>query len=277
VRDAGGASPAPAGHQYFRPIDLARLGRTTLNLLLTSGRARPLLSDAAAALGEQPEAVSTIATMLPSPAGRRLRQLSQRPLSAQDREAAGRRLVAAAFWYLVYELAPELWDRLAAAEPISPELVADLPVNGGRVVEVGAGSGRLTIALVPRAAILVAVEPCLPLRRLLRSRCPSAHVVAGVGHQLPIQSHWADLVVSCATFGARGPCGGEAVRSELERCARPGGSIALISPETPAWWRRRGYHQIRYPAPPAHFEADLESFFGPPDPPHLLLLKRLPD
>jgi SAM-dependent methyltransferase len=276
VCDAGGVDVAPAGGERFRAIDLVRLGRTTLNLLFPPGRASPLLEDAAAALGGEPEAVAAIAGALPPHLGRRLLRLGRRPRPSRERAAAERRLVSAAFWYLVYELAPELWDRLASAEPIVPQLLADLPADGGRVVDVGAGSGRLTMALASRAAVLVAVEPCPPLRRLLRARCPGAHVVAGVGHRLPIRSHWADLVVSCGIFGARPPCGGEPVRAELERCARPGGCVALISPETPAWWRRHGYRMTVYPVPPARAEADLEALFGPPDPPHVLLLKRLP-
>src|SRR5262249_57864198 len=98
--------------------------------------------------------------------------------------------------YLRYGLAPALWDRLAAAEPVASELLADLPADGARVVEVAAGSGRLTAALAGRADRLIALEPCPPLRRLLRQRHPGVCVVAAVGHRLPIRSGWADLVGS---------------------------------------------------------------------------------
>ena len=64
-------------------------------------------------------------------------------------------------------------------------------------------------------------------------------LIGGVGHRLPIVSDWADLVVSCATFGPHPPLGGEPVLAELERCLRPGGTLAMVGPEDPAWWRRR--------------------------------------
>jgi len=79
--------------------------------------------------------------------------------------------------------------------------------------------------------------------------------------------------VSCATFGPHPPLGGEQVVAELERCARPGGVIALISPEEPSWWQARGYEMRSYPSPPVTLEADLEEFFGPAHPPRRLLLK----
>jgi SAM-dependent methyltransferase len=100
-------------------------------------------------------------------------------------------------------------------------------------------------------------------------------VVAGVGHRLPIVSGWADLVVSCATFGPHPPLGGEPVLAELERCLRAGGTLAMVGPEEPAWWRERGFQLLVYPEPEARFEPELEAFFGPPHPPHRLLLKRL--
>lgn len=275
MRYADAVATAPPGSERFRATDLARLGRTTLNLLLEPGPSALPLEDVAAAIGEEREALHAIASVLPATRGERLLRLGQRPVAAAEREAAARRLVRGAFWYLTYELASHLWDCLAAAEPIAPQLLADLPADGARIVEVGAGSGRLTAALAGRARTLIALEPCPPLRRLLRKHHPGAWVVAAVGHRLPIVSGWADLVVSCATFGPHPPLGGEPVVAELERCSRPGGIVALVSPEEPAWWEARGYDMRVYPAPPAHLDAELEAFFGPPHPPHRLLLKRL--
>jgi SAM-dependent methyltransferase len=266
---------APAGSERFQPEDVARLDRVTLRLLLAPGPSAPPLDDVAAALAGEPGALLAIASALPPARGERLLRLGQRRWPAADREAAGRRVVRGAFWYLAYELAADLWDRLARAEPVAPALLADLPADGARVLEVAAGSGRLTAALAPRAACLVAVEPCGPLRDLLRRRLPGVVAVAGAGHQLPVMDGWADLVASCATFGPHAPLGGDGVAAELERCCRPGGAVALVSPEEPAWWEERGYELRDYPEPEARFDPDVEAFFGPPHPPHRLLYKRV--
>jgi SAM-dependent methyltransferase len=275
VRYAEAVATAPPGSQRFRATDVARLGRSALNQLFSPGPSAPPLEEVAAALGEEPEALHAIATALPGDCGRRLLQLSRRGAAPAEREQAAQRLVRGSFWHLAYELAPELWDRLAAAEPIAPELLAVLPADGARVLDVGAGTGRLAAALAPRAALLVAVEPSPPLRRMLRERLPTVPVAAGHGRRLPIVSGWADLVVSCGTFGPHPPLGGEVVRGELERCARPGGTVALVEPENPAWWRARGYGLTDYPAPEAHLDEEVRCFFGPPRPPHRLLLKAL--
>lgn len=266
---------APGGSDRFQARDVARLSPSALNLLFEPGPSAPPLEDVAAALASEPSALYQVASALPPSRGERLLRLGQRPVSQEKREAAARRLVRGAFWYLTYELAFELWDRLAAAEPVAPQLLADLPADRARVLDVGAGSGRLAASLAARAALLVAVEPSAPLRRLLVRRYPCIQVVGGVGHRLPIVSGWADLVVSCATFGPHPPLGGEPVLAELERCLRPGGTLAMVGPEDPAWWRRRGFELLVYPQPEARFDPELEAFFGPPHPPHRLLVKRL--
>jgi SAM-dependent methyltransferase len=274
VRYAEAVEAAPPGSDRFQAADVARLSQATLNLLFQPGPCAPPLEDAAAALAPEPSALQRLASALPPARGERLLRLSQRPLAQAERSAAAHRLVRGAFWFLTYELAAELWDRLASAEPVSPELVAELPADGARVLDVGAGSGRLTAALAPRAALLVAIEPSPPLRRLLAARFPCVHVIAGVGHRLPVLSGWADLVVSCATFGPHPPLGGEPVLAELERCLKPGGTLAMVGPEEPAWWQRRGFELFSYPVPAARLDPDLEAFFGPAHPPHRLLLKR---
>ena len=275
MRYADAVANAPAGAQRFQAADVARLGRTTLNLIFAPGPSAPPLSDAAAALAGRPEALRAVASALPAARGERLVRLSQRPFPPERREAAARRLVRGVFWYLVYELAPERWDRLAAKEPIAPELLADLPADRARVLDVAAGSGRLASALAARARAMVAIEPSAPLRRLLRDRHPDIGVVAGVGSHLPVRAGWADLVVSSATFGPHPPLGGPAVLTELERCARPGGTVAMVGPEEPDWWKMHGYEMVAYPVPPTGRDPELEAFFGPLSPPHLLLRRRL--
>jgi SAM-dependent methyltransferase len=275
VRYAEAVEAAPPGSERFSPAEVARLSRTALNLLFEPGPSSPPLEDAAAALASDPAALHRLASALNPSRGERLLRLSQRPATAAARETAARRLVRGAFWFLTYELAPELWDRLAAAEPVSPELLAELPADDAKVLDVGAGSGRLTAALAARAAVLIAVEPSPPLRRILAERFPCVRVAAGVGHRVPIVSGWADLVVSCATFGPHPPLGGERVLAELERCVRRGGTLAMVGPEEPAWWQERGFRLLTYPVPAARFEPDLEAFFGPAHPPHRLLLKRV--
>lgn len=273
MRYSDAVEAAPAGSDHFQAADLARLTRTSLGLLFQPGPSAPPLEDVAAALGGEPQALYRVASVLPPARGERLLRLSQRPVPAEQREAVARRVVRGAFWYLVYELAPDLWDRLAAGEPVAPGLVAELPADGARVLDVAAGSGRLAAQLAPRAAALVAVEPSPALRSLLSRRLPEVWVVAGVGHRLPIRSGWADLVVSCATFGPDPPLGGDAVRHELERCTRAGGLVALVGPEDPEWWKARGYHELEFPEPEARLDPDVEAFFGPAHPPRRLLLK----
>ena len=70
-------------------------------------------------------------------------------------------------WELLYRLEPELYDRLVSAERLHPGVLRWLPDEVERIVEVGAGAGRLTLELIHRAREVVAVEPAAPLRQLL--------------------------------------------------------------------------------------------------------------
>ena len=62
-------------------------------------------------------------------------------------------------WQLLYRLEPELYDRLVRAERLHPDILGWLPRDADRIVEVGAGSGRLTLQLAGRGRELVAIEP----------------------------------------------------------------------------------------------------------------------
>ncbi len=195
-----------------------------------------------------------------------------------EREAAGRgdadaaqRLRRALFWPMLYELEPELWDAVSQAEPIHPGVLAKLEIEGRRVLEVAAGSGRLTVHMCRLAAELVCVEPSSGLRRILAGRCPSADVRSGFFHALPIADGWADLTVSCASIP---PDPG--VVLEFERATALGGMLALISPENPDWFVAHGWERLSFDPTEvviAPHDPELEAIFGPLDPPHELLLR----
>ena len=156
-------------------------------------------------------------------------------------------------WELLYRLEPELYDRLASAERLHPDVIGWLPGHVDRIAEVGAGTGRLTTELAGRAEQVVAVEPAEPLRRiLLRKLVSSGHaervrVVPGFFDQLPLPSGWADLVVACSAFTPSAAHGGEAGLAEMERVGRPGGCVAIIWPNHIPWLVDRGYEYVSFP------------------------------
>jgi SAM-dependent methyltransferase len=155
-------------------------------------------------------------------------------------------------WQLLYRLEPELYDRLARAEPLHPEVLGWLPRRVARAVEIGAGSGRLTVALARRCASLLAVEPAAGLRRLLRRRLAGEgldHVTvrSGFVDAIPAPSLSADLVVTASAFTPESAHGGDAGLAELERVAVPGGLVVIVWPNHLDWLRDRGYHHLSFP------------------------------
>lgn len=184
---------------------------------------------------------------------------------------AGERVLRAFFWTFVYHLEPDLWDQLAESEPIHPALLAALPESAQCALDIGAGSGRLTGHLVGRCRHVVAVEPSLGLRSLLHRRLPKASVVAGWAEALPIRDGCSQLTAACGSFGPD-----PEILRELHRVTAIGGLIALISPESPEWFEANGWRRLSLPAPPApDHELWIDDFFGPPDPPHELVMKRV--
>ncbi len=158
-------------------------------------------------------------------------------------------------WELLYRLEPELYDRLASAERLHPGVVGWLPCGVDRIAEVGAGTGRLTMELIGRGRHVVAVEPALPLRRILQRKLAAANhgsraqVVHGFFDQLPLADDSADLVVACSAFTPSAGHGGEAGLAEMERVCRPGGCVAIVWPNHLSWLTARGYQHVSFPGP----------------------------
>jgi SAM-dependent methyltransferase len=160
-------------------------------------------------------------------------------------------------WELLYRLEPELYDRLATAERLHPGVAGWLPRDVGRIAEIGAGSGRLTMELAGHGQRIVAVEPALPLRRILRRKLAAAghgdrvQVIPGFFDQLPLADKSADLVVTCSAFTPEPEHGGAAGLAEMERVARPGGLVVIVWPNHLDWLAAHGYRYVSFPGPMA--------------------------
>ena len=108
----------------------------------------------------------------------------------------------------------EAVDRLAAALP------------GRQVVDLAAGTGKLTRALVARGLDVIAVEPVAEMRAEI---APPARSLGGTAEAIPLPDDSADAVTVAQAFHWFD--GGRALR-EIHRLLRPGGVLALI-------WNRR--------------------------------------
>ena len=100
---------------------------------------------------------------------------------------------------LSYGARAELYDRVRPCYPAQALscLLAALPAppTACRVVEVGAGTGKLTAVLAQAGLDVDAVEPDSGMRAVLAERLPAIRVHAGRGEQLPLGEGSADAVV----------------------------------------------------------------------------------
>ncbi|HWX95800.1 MAG TPA: class I SAM-dependent methyltransferase [Solirubrobacteraceae bacterium] len=155
-------------------------------------------------------------------------------------------------WELLYRLEPELYDRLVSAERLHPGVIGWLPENLERIVEVAAGTGRLTLELVDRAREVVAIEPAAPLREILNRKLAAAdgehrvHVTHGFFDELPVADDCADVVVACSALTPAPGHGGEAGLAEMERVCRPGGRVVIVWPNDVRWLAAHGYRYLRF-------------------------------
>ena len=177
-------------------------------------------------------------------------------------------------WELLYRLEPDLYDQLASAERLHPGILRWLPRCAERIVEVGAGTGRLTLDLVDHGREVVAIEPATPLRRTLERKLAEAghgrvRVVPGFFDDLPLPGGFADFVVACSAFTPAATHGGDAGLTEMERVCRPGGCVAIIWPNNVDWLTARGYQYVSFDGPmavefPSHERAvELAEIFYP--------------
>lgn len=133
-------------------------------------------------------------------------------------EAAGRGFTAAGASY----------ERSRPSYPAAAVelLVDELGIGSGAiVVDVGAGTGKLTRMLAPTGAALIAVEPVAAMLGHLVAAVPSAHPVGGTAEALPLADGSADAVLAATAFHW---FRAEQALREIGRVLRPGGGLGLV-------------------------------------------------
>jgi SAM-dependent methyltransferase len=95
---------------------------------------------------------------------------------------------------------------------------------GARVADVGAGTGKLTRALVDFGLSVVAVEPFAAMRARLAAELPAVEVLDGTAEALPLADASVDGVTCGDSFHWFDV---ERAGPELARVLRPGGVLAI--------------------------------------------------
>jgi SAM-dependent methyltransferase len=99
-------------------------------------------------------------------------------------------------------------------------------IRPGRVVlDLAAGTGKLTRDLVPSGARVIAVEPLDEMRLQLVHAVPEAEALSGTAEALPLADASVDSVVCAQAFHWFDP---DRALPEIHRVLRPGGGLGLL-------------------------------------------------
>jgi SAM-dependent methyltransferase len=120
-------------------------------------------------------------------------------------------------WHDDYERGRPGW-------PVQVADVAALPASA-TVLELGAGTGKLTRLLVTRFERVIAAEPDADMRRLLASLCAGADVRTGSAEAIPLADGSADAVFAAEAFHW---FDGERALAEIARVLQPRGALILM-------------------------------------------------
>jgi SAM-dependent methyltransferase len=97
--------------------------------------------------------------------------------------------------------------------------------SGTRVLDLAAGTGKLTRRLVELGADVLAVEPVAAMRAQLEAAVPGVEVVDGAAEAIPIPDRSVDVVAVAQAFHW---FDAPAALREIARVLRPGGRLALL-------------------------------------------------
>lgn len=123
-----------------------------------------------------------------------------------------------------FDTAAELYD---SVRPSFAEAAVDwvLPEAPGPVLDLAAGTGKLTASLVARGLDVVAVDPAPNMLAVLRRRLPTVDARVGRAEQIPLpDASVGTVLVGAAFHWFTRPM----AEQEIARVLRPGGRLGLL-------------------------------------------------
>ena len=151
-------------------------------------------------------------------------------------------------------------------------LVAELGAGpGSRLLDLAAGTGKLTRPLVDAGLDVVAVEPQAPLRERLAAAIGEDRVLEGYAEAIPLPDSSVDAVTVADAFHW---FDAEPALAEIRRVLRPRGGLAILSAH-PDWSSASWSHEVGalinelrpehpyFDGPPWHAAATAEAGWAP--------------
>ena len=117
--------------------------------------------------------------------------------------------------------AAEVYDRSRPSYPVDAVRWA-LPADARRVLDLGAGTGKLTAVLVDLGLDVVAVEPSAEMRARIPAR---AQVLGGSAERIPLPDASVDAVLAAQAFHWFDL---DVALPEIARVLRPGGTLGVL-------------------------------------------------
>ena len=100
-----------------------------------------------------------------------------------------------------------------------------LPAGARNVLDLGAGTGKLTTRLVERGLDVVAVDPVPEMLEVLRTSLPETRALLGTAEEIPLEDNSVDAVLVAQAWHWVDP---ERAIPEVARVLRPGGRLGLV-------------------------------------------------